>query len=70
MIINSILEVLEDGRFVVVYDDGKILTMTCPLPNNLESFDTPEKLFLAGVAHVRLMGSPTSKVRVYESEEL
>lgn len=71
MIINSILEVLDDGRFVVVYNDDQILTMRCELPDNLDAFTSPEQLFLAGVAFSRLEGATNvPKIQVVESEDL
>lgn len=71
MIINAILEVLDDGRFVVVYNDDQILTMRCELPGNLDAFTSPEHLFLAGVAFARLEGATNApKIQVVESEDL
>lgn len=71
MIINAILEVLEDGRFVAVYDNDQIVTMACEMPD-IRHFDNPRDAFLAGVAFARLAGTGVmrDKVRHVESEEL
>lgn len=67
MIINSILEVLEDGRFVVVYDGDKIATLTAQVPD-LSHFDSIQDAFLAGIAFSQLRGSAELRERVTTSE--
>lgn len=69
--INSILEIIPDGRFVVVYNTNKIATLNGSVPD-LSGMDTPEKLFLAGVAYARLGGldGMTNPIEIVESEEI
>lgn len=56
--VDQILEVLPDGRFVVVYNTDKIITLNLGdgFPD-LTGIDGSLKCFLAGVAYARLKGT-------------
>lgn len=71
--INEILEVLPDGRFVVVYNTDEIITLNLngPVPD-LSGCNNHQECFLAGVAFARLNGTDFGRPKVVtvDTEEL